>query len=60
VEESIWEDRVRKNAKQENLGSCHKSQRDIQTVKRKNLPTIKERKRKSLEVHGRSTKERVY
>jgi len=29
VKKSIWESRVRKDANQENLGSCYRSQRDV-------------------------------
>ena len=29
VEKSIWEGRVRKDADQENFGSCYRSQRDV-------------------------------
>ena len=29
VEKSVWEGRVRKDADQENLGSCYRSQRDV-------------------------------
>jgi len=40
VEESVWEDKVGKSTDQENLGSCYRSQRDVQTVERKDLSVI--------------------
>ena len=40
MEEDIWEDRIRKDANQEDLGLCYRSQGDIQTIKRKDLPFI--------------------
>jgi len=40
MKEGFWEDRIKKDADKKNLGSCHRSQRNIQTVKRKDLPSI--------------------
>ena len=42
VEKNIWESRVREDADKKNLGSCNRSQRNIQTVKGKNLFFIQE------------------
>jgi len=39
-EESIQEGRVGKDADQENLGSCYRSQKEVQTAERKNLSII--------------------
>jgi len=52
VEKGIWEDRIRKDANQEDLGSCYRSQEDIQTMKRRNLPLIQKQKKRSLELYG--------
>ena len=42
MEKSIWEGRVEEDADKENLGSCNRSQRNVQTAKGKNLPSIQE------------------
>jgi len=52
VEKGIWEDRIRKDANQEDLGSYYRSQGDIQTMKRRNLPLIQKQKKRSLELYG--------
>jgi len=60
VEKGVQESEVREDANQENLESCYRSQEDIQTMKEKDLPIIKEQKGRSPEIHGRSIEERVY
>ena len=40
VEKGVWKDRIRKDANKENLGSCYRPQRDVQTMKRKDLSSI--------------------
>jgi len=40
VEKSIWKGRVKKDANKKDLGSCYRSQENIQTIKGKNLPSI--------------------
>jgi len=40
VEKGIQEGRVRENANKESLGSRHKSQENVQTVKEKDLSSI--------------------
>jgi len=40
VKKSIWEDRVKKNANEKNLGLYHRSQRNVCTIKEKDLLTI--------------------
>jgi len=40
VKESVWEGRVRKNTYEKGLGSCYRSQGDVQTIKEKDLPSI--------------------
>jgi len=37
MEKGVWEDRVGEDADQENLGSCYRSQGDIQTIEKKDL-----------------------
>jgi len=45
VEESVWKSRVREDANKEDLGSCYRSQGDVQTKKEKDLPLIQKQKR---------------
>jgi len=40
VKEGVWEGGIKKDADKKNLGSYYRSQRDVQTVKKKNLPSI--------------------
>jgi len=40
VKKSVWKGRVRKDADQENMRSCYRSQRDVQTAERKDLSII--------------------
>ena len=40
MKEGIWEGRIKKDANQEDLGSHYRSQENIQTMKRKDLPSI--------------------
>jgi len=37
VEESVWKSRVREDANKKDLGSCYRSQGDVQTKKEKDL-----------------------
>jgi len=40
VEKGVWKGRVGKDAYKENLGSCYRSQRNVQTMERKNLSSL--------------------
>jgi len=40
VEEDIWESGVKEDANKESLGSCYRSQRDIQAMERKDLSLV--------------------
>jgi len=40
VEKDVWKSRIRKDADKENLGSYYRPQKDVQTMKRKDLPFI--------------------
>ena len=42
VEKGIWKGRIREDANKKGLGSCYRSQRDVQTQERKNLSFIQE------------------
>jgi len=42
VKESVWEDKVGENANEKSLGLCYRSQGNVQTMKRKDLSSIKE------------------
>jgi len=40
VKESFWEGRVKEDANEKGLGSCYRSQEDIQIMKEKDLSSI--------------------
>ena len=40
VEKGVWKGRIREDAEEESLGSCYRSQGDVQTAKEKDLPSI--------------------
>jgi len=42
VEKGVWEGRVRKNADEKNLGSYHRSQRNVYTTKGRIYPLFKD------------------
>jgi len=60
VEKSVWKGRIRENANKKNLGSCNRSQGDVQTIKRENLPSIQKQKGRSLELCEGSIKKEVH
>ena len=60
VEESIWEERVGKNASTKSLGPRNRIKGGIYTKEGKGIFVIKGRKGGSASVHGRSTMKRVY
>jgi len=47
VEKDVWKGGVREDANQKNLGSCYRSQEDVQTMKEKDLPVIKGKRSRS-------------
>jgi len=60
VEKSVWEGGIRKDANEKDLGSRYRSQGDVQTAKRKNLPFFQKRKGGSSEFCGRPIENGVY
>jgi len=52
VEEGIWENGIRKDTDKKNLGSCYRSQRNVQATKSKNLLSIQEWKREGSKACG--------
>jgi len=60
VEKSVWKGRIRENTNKKNLGLCNRSQEDVQTIKRENLPSIQKQKRRSLELCKESIKKGVH
>ena len=60
VDQGIWEETIRKDANEEDVGSCDKSEGGVCAKEGKGLPIIKGRKRGSKRVHLGAAEERVH
>ena len=60
VDKDIWKEAVRKNANEETMRSCNRCQGGICTKKRKGIPIVERRERRSERVHKEAVAKRIY
>jgi len=60
MEESIWEEKLRKNASTKDLELYYRVKEGICTKKREGLLVVKRGKRRDTSICGRSAKKRVH
>jgi len=60
MDQSIWKETIRKDANEEGVGSCNRSEEEVCAKEGKGLPIVKEGKRGSKGVHLGAAEERVY
>jgi len=60
MDQDIWEETIRKNADEEGVGSCDRSEGGVCAEEGKGLPIVKGEKRGSKRVHLGVAKKRVH
>ena len=60
IDKGVWEETVRKNADEESVELCDRSEEGICTTKRKGIPTIERRERGGKEVCKRAAAKGIY
>jgi len=48
MDQSIWEETIRKNANKKGVGPCNRDKREVCTKEEEGLPVIKGRERRSV------------
>jgi len=60
IDQGIQEETIRKDADEEDIGSCDRSKGGVCAKKGKGLPIVKGEKRESKEVYPGAAEERIY
>jgi len=60
MNQDIWEETIRENANEKDVGSCDRCKRRVYTKKGKGLPTVKGRKRGGKRIHSGAVKEGIH
>ena len=60
MDQGIWKETIRKDADEEDIGSCDRSEGEVCAKKGKGLPIVEGEKRGSKGVYSGAAEERVY
>ena len=60
MDKGVWEETVRKDADEESIGPCDRSERGVCTTKRKGIPTVERGERGGKGICERTIEERIY
>ena len=60
MDKGIWEETVRKDADKKSVGLCDRSEGGVCTMKRKGIPAVERRERRSKRVCERTVVKRIH